>query len=222
MKIEMGESLFYSWLKHVMKCQLVQTNWAVSSQWTIQNEEKLNELMTATSKFFEDKYKYSIYKQNRSLSQLLRQAEIDVVGTRFSDGETKTYAIDVAFHEGGLSYGSRKETVETIIKKSLRTAICLNGYLSIRNGEIIFASPKINNAIMLDLEPCIVDANELLKQAGFEFNVRVIANEEFDNAVLKPILLASKDISDTSELFLRSYQLCHMFLKNWVIEHGNK
>ena len=30
MKIEMGESLFYSWLRHVKECQIVQTNWKVS------------------------------------------------------------------------------------------------------------------------------------------------------------------------------------------------
>lgn len=27
MKIEMGESLFYSWLRHVKECQIVQTSW---------------------------------------------------------------------------------------------------------------------------------------------------------------------------------------------------
>lgn len=32
MKIEMGESLFYSWLRHVKECQIVQTNWKVSAE----------------------------------------------------------------------------------------------------------------------------------------------------------------------------------------------
>jgi len=30
MKIEMGESLLYSWLRHVKECQIAQTNWKVS------------------------------------------------------------------------------------------------------------------------------------------------------------------------------------------------
>lgn len=29
MKIEIGESLLLSWLKHIKECQLVQTNWKV-------------------------------------------------------------------------------------------------------------------------------------------------------------------------------------------------
>ena len=29
MKIEIGESLIYSWLRHEKQCQLVQTNWKV-------------------------------------------------------------------------------------------------------------------------------------------------------------------------------------------------
>ena len=51
MKIEMGESLFYSWLRHVKECQIVQTNWTTSSQWQLNNEERLEEIMTLTDKF---------------------------------------------------------------------------------------------------------------------------------------------------------------------------
>ena len=44
MKIEMGESLFYSWLRHVKDCQIVQTNWkgyiAKSSKSFINNQER--------------------------------------------------------------------------------------------------------------------------------------------------------------------------------------
>ena len=43
MKIEMGESLFYSWLRHVKECQIVQTNWKVSSQWQLSNADALKE-----------------------------------------------------------------------------------------------------------------------------------------------------------------------------------
>ena len=41
MKIEIGESLALSYLKHVKKCVIYQTNWKVSSHWTINNEEKI-------------------------------------------------------------------------------------------------------------------------------------------------------------------------------------
>ena len=123
MKIEMGESLFYSWLRHVKECQIVQTNWTTSSQWQLNNEEHLEEIMTLTDKFFFDKYGYSIYKKTSSLSQLLQQAECDAIGVEIQGGTNKIYAVDVAFHEAGVNYGGREATIKKIISKSLRTAM---------------------------------------------------------------------------------------------------
>lgn len=45
MKIEIGESLLLSWLKHIKKCQLVQTNWKASRRWELNNRETLEQLM---------------------------------------------------------------------------------------------------------------------------------------------------------------------------------
>lgn len=211
MKIEMGESLFYSWLRHVKECQVVQTNWKASPQWQLQHEDELLELMKITDKHFSDKYGYKIYKKNASMSQLIQQGECDALGVAIQNGAIKTYAVDVAFHESGLNYGSREETVMKVILKTLRTAICLYGFMDLRDAEIVFASPKINPTILSDLVPCMEDSNRILKQQGFDFVVRVIANDDFNESVLKPILLVSDGVSDTSELFLRSYQMYRMF-----------
>jgi hypothetical protein len=43
MKIEMGESLILSWLKHVKRCQIVQTNWKVSKAWDVFKTEEVND-----------------------------------------------------------------------------------------------------------------------------------------------------------------------------------
>ena len=50
------------------------------------------------------------------------------------------------------------------------------GYFGIAKGEIIFASPKIHNAIINDLEPCIADINELFEMSGYNFTARVIGH----------------------------------------------
>ena len=50
-----------------------------------------------------------------------------------------------------------------------------------------------------------------LEQAGLNFIVSIYANDTFDKEVLTPLLDISKGVADTSELFLRSYQLCCMF-----------
>jgi hypothetical protein len=216
MKIEMGESLFYSWLRHVKECQVVQTNWKASPQWQLKHEDELADLMMSTEKFFFQKYGYQIYKKNSSLLQLIHQGECDALGIALQDNGIHTYAVDVAFHEAGLNYGSRQETVMAVIKKSLRTAMCLYGYLDTKQAEIVFASPKINPAILAELISCYKDINTLLQERGFSFSVRIIANEEFNDSVLKPILLISEGVSDTSELFLRSYQMYRMFSEGFA------
>ena len=97
------------------------------------------------------------------------------------------------------------------MKKLIRTALGLIGYFGTTKGELIFASPKINNAILVDLAPCIKDLNRMFQEHKYQFNARIIANEDFNTLILSPILLASDGVSDTSELFLRSYQLTNMF-----------
>ena len=79
MKIEMGESLFYSWLRHVKECQVVQTNWKPSPSWQLQGEDELKRFMGITDEHFQNKYGYGVYKNN-SLAQLLLQAEVDALG----------------------------------------------------------------------------------------------------------------------------------------------
>lgn len=210
MKIEMGESLLYSWLRHVKECQIVQTNWKASPEWDKKNQDELQNMMNITNQYFEGKHGYKIYKNN-SLDQLVKQAEVDVLGVSIYENRNHVYAIDVAFHSGGLNYGSKDETVACVIKKYIRTAMCLYGYMNLDEADIIFASPKITPAVMSELEPKIKEVNELFKSLNFKFKIRLIANEEFNSKILAPILIASDGISDTSELFLRSYQMFNMF-----------
>jgi len=212
MKIEMGESLFYSWLRHVKECQIVQTNWKVSSQWQLSDADALEKLMALVDKHYSDKYGYAIFKQNTSLSQLLQQGECDVLGISIQPDETTYYAVDVAFHEAGLNYGNRDITVMKVLEKCARTAFCLRGYLFTKEADIIFASPKINRAVLSELIPCVKEMNELFTDNGYDFTFSVIANEEYNDLVLKPILEASDKIVNSSELFLRSYQMYKMFL----------
>lgn len=210
MKIEMGESLFYSWLRHVKECQIVQTNWKASPSWQLNSQDEIERFWRISDSYIQSQYGYEIFKNN-SLSQLLLQAEVDVLGISVSPASLDFYAIDVAFHESGLNYGDRAETVSRVLKKLIRTALGLIGYFGTTKGELIFASPKINNAILVDLAPCIKDLNRMFQEHDYQFNARIIANDDFNTLILKPILIASDGVSDTSELFLRSYQLTNMF-----------
>ncbi|UOG93859.1 MAG: hypothetical protein L3K52_09095 [Candidatus Thiothrix sulfatifontis] len=145
MKIEIGESLVLSWLRHTKKCQLVQMNWKPSVEsWDLMNKSVIEQVMRESDDYFKHEHDYGIYKKNTSLSQLIKQAEIDVMGVSYAGGLRSIYAVDVAFHESGLNYGPKDETIMKIVKKLLRTAMCVHGYFDCSEGDIIFASPKIN------------------------------------------------------------------------------
>lgn len=210
MKIEMCESLFYSWLRHLKGCQLVQTNWKPSPKWAIENRVKAEEFMRRADAYFQNKHGYEIFKSN-SFSQLISQAESDLVGICFGNEGTQAFSVETAFHEGGLNYGGSEETITRIIKKLARSALCIAGYFNIFQGEIIFASPKIHNAVINDLKACVEELNNLFVENGFDFATRIIANEDFNNEVLLPVLDVSNRVSDTTELFMRSWQLISLY-----------
>ncbi len=213
MKVEMGESLFYSWLRHIRRCQIVQTNWKPSSQWKPKNENTMELLMTRAAKSFYEACGYSVFKKTYSFSQLVRQAEIDALGISLCAEGMHVYAIDVAFHEGGLIYGTRQETAMKVVMKCLRAAMCLQVFFDASEGDIIFASPKINKPLLEDIKSCLVTVDTLIKEFDLNYNVRVLANDDFKSEVIKPVLTLSNAVADTSELFLRSYQLHRMFEK---------
>lgn len=213
MKIEMAESLLASWLRHVKECQTVQLNWKASKTWELKNEPTLLTLMQRSNALFSDQYSYNIYK-NSMLSQLIHQAEIDVLGVKLEPDGAQIYAIDVAFHEGGLNYGDRQETIERIIKKCLRSAMCIYGYYGLTTGEIIFASPKIHKSLMPDLLQCVEQMQEILREVELAYSIRVIANDEFSDHILQPVLSLLPSIADSGELFVRSLQMYNMFAKD--------
>ena len=213
MKIEIGESLILSWLRHVKECQLAQTNWKASSQWETENKSTLQALMASSAALFRDKYGYDLYKGTTSLEQLLMQAEIDMIGIHTADNVNDIYAIDVAFHEAGLNYGPRPETVARAIKKYIRTAMCLHGYFGAKKGTIVFASPKVTPAVYNDINACIEDITQVLQNEGLQFSVRFIANQDFAAKILNPVLQSVENVADTAELFVRSIQMFNLFLR---------
>ena len=114
MKVEMGESLFYPWLRHVKQCQIVQTNWKPSAHWTLHNEEALTLMMRKSVDCFQQEYGCDVFKKTSSFKQFLKQAEIDAVGIALKEGRMEVHAVDVAFHEGGLMYGTTRQEASMI------------------------------------------------------------------------------------------------------------
>lgn len=214
MKIEIGESLALSYLKHVKECVIYQTNWKSSSRWKKCNEEKL---ATIFEKISGAETFRGILKKSK-LDQFLKQAEIDALGI---DQTGKIYAIDIAYHEEGLRYGSTEQAKARIMKKFVRSYLAVLRYFSSsfsdpspegERCEIIFASPKVIGERDESIHEYF---NELKVLLGAELKedkvvLKYITNDEFKKVILDPTLKACKKNADTNELFLRSYKLLNL------------
>lgn len=207
MKIEMGESLGASWLKHVKKCQIVQTNWKSSPCWELRHDEhELSGFMDKVGQFFAVQG-LDIFKNNANFNQIMRQAECDVIGCIFDQTQTSYYSLEVAYHGSQLNYGSKNVTIAKVIAKLLKSALVFYCYLDVKEAEVAFASPKIGSAILNELERQITNLQTLFNESGFCFRFSLYANHNFWNEIMKPVLELSNSVADTGELFLRSYQL---------------
>jgi hypothetical protein len=217
MKLEVAESLFYSWCRHVQKCQVVQTNWKPSRGWDFSgaDKEKLRKFLAHAKKFYQ-KCNVDIFP-NIDFDQMIGQAEIDVLGLSFSSGKPKFYAVDVAFHSNVLGYrrNGKPNNVPKVIEKLLRATVCVHGFFKTTKAEIIFAAPKIPAGDLEKLEVCVHEMNERIKKCiGSGFSVHIISDaEDGFGQMIDEVRSLSDDVADTSELFLRSYQLLKMCKK---------
>ena len=199
MKIEMGESLMQSYLKHIKGCLITQTNWKTLRSWKKSNENK------AKAKFEKIKKEYpNIFSEKTKFEKMLNQAELDVIGI----ANDKIYMVEIAFHEQGLRYGNDDNKVrDRVLKKMIRAYLIWKIYFSNYSCEIIFASPKVNPSPDGLLNECFskLAKDNFYKEDRVEF--KYLSNKKFKDEILLPTLETLKSDSDTSELFLRSAKL---------------
>jgi len=202
MKIEIGESLIYSFLRHEKNCLVTQTNWKPSGNWKIPSE--LFENVTYEFNKINKHHAFSeIFKSD--LSQTLKQAEIDVLGI---DQYNHIYAFEVAFHENGLQYGGKIDSRNRVIKKLLRGYLTLKCYFPDKKYSIAFCSPKVNPAT----EKHIRDYFQVLVQdfGSEEIGFYYYSNEQFYREIVQNTLSKSTTEADSSELFTRSIKLFNL------------
>ena len=205
MKLEIGESLGYSYLRHVQRCWLVQANWKASEQWDQRlTDDELGQEFGSMQERLESlggDFKGTL-KQTATCGQFLRQAEIDVVGVAL-DGSI--HAVEVAFHEGGLIYKDGAD--KNVLKKMLRTMLVLRAYHpEDTRMHVCFASPKVGPKTQKGLEKAFC----WLRQEYPAIDWLLMTNDCFAHRFLRPLREKTPQIKDTSELFVRSLQLLEL------------
>lgn len=212
MKIEIAESLVFSWLRHVRGCAVTQMNWKPSLRWAVANEHVLREDFERIRALAEETVDVAVFKKC-DFSQFVRQCEIDVLGMAVTHdpAASQVIAVDSAFHEGGLNYGSADETVGRVLKKVIRAWFAIDAYLNVGDATIVFATPKVAAPIQEAIERhlAMLDAAQRSRvdRAGPRMHFRLIANAAFAEEILQPVLDMAGEVADTSELFLRAQQL---------------
>ena len=186
-KIEIGKSLIYSWLRHVQGCVVTQGNWKPSPTWTVAQQRALTEAFEAVRNPAGQDIGVQIFK-NGEFSQFIRQAEIDVLGLRWNHdtGTPRVIAVDSAFHENGLQYGNADATVGRVLKKLIRTAFAIEAYLDFAEASVIFATPEMaGEAFREGIQPPLaIIEGRVAEQRGSAIRFRVIANADFSNEIL--------------------------------------
>lgn len=215
MKIEIGESLMRSWLRHVIGCEFAELNWKPSPTWEIDYKKAENLFKQAISLWPE------AFGKN-TLSQLIKQSEVDVIGLALRETLPTIYLIDVAYHAGGLNYGSKEKTAERIIKKIIRSILVGKLYFPGYRIQVSFVSPFIGNALNATIEEAMIKVQSLIKNDN-TVKIECIFGQNFQETILEEVLMLKSEVSDTSELFLRSWQLIQPFQKKAnAIETGQQ
>lgn len=213
MKIEIGESLCYSYLRHVKRCWLVQANWKVSEHWSkYKSDTELEKMFQIIKgKFDEDG---TVFKKTKNAEQFIKQGEIDVIGIEQQGG---IHALDVAFHESGLNYGGGSNN--RVLKKLLRTYLILHTYSPPETKfHIYFVSPKVNPSVKNQLKETF---DELRKEYP-ETEWTLIINDDFIDQILQTTLEKADTVADTSELFVRASKLLELAKGSKKIQELNK
>lgn len=207
MKIEMCEQLACAWLRYVKDCQVVQTNWTPSPvEAMYAGHSKIDDFVNLCQEALGEDYERTFKKS--APSQIFSQCEIDVMGVRLEGNNVeKVYLVDTAFHVGGLGYDNNEARVT---KKILRAALVAAVVFPDSPLHIIFATPKARAKDVSDLNNVGDTLRSLFRERSMDVEVSIFMNESFASEMFSPLVQKLSGVADTSMLFLRALQLCHL------------
>lgn len=214
MKIEMLEQAAASYLRNVVGCEIVTTNWRPGLPMLRKLDGDPRVAARGGSIIQDVKAVFpgvDIFKKNDVL-QLIRQCEIDVVGIKLSEeGKKVVYFYDTAFHRYGLHY---KDPVERVLKKSVRAFLVADAFFPGCEAKIAFLTPKCSptQASKIVNGLSAIEASLRSYNPGIAFSF--LAGADFSE-FLEDILSLAPYVADDADLFLRGEQLR-------ILASGNK
>lgn len=205
MKIEIGEFLILSWLRHVRGCVVTQMNWSPSPAWAIARERELRAAFEAVRRFSDDTIGRSSFGQV-DFESFVRQARIDVLGLRLDQhaGGIEAIAVDSAINDTELPHGGAEETIVRLIQRMTRAGFALAAYLEPRQTSVVFATPWLAMAVRQEVQRHLgLLESRLAEQRDHpvsRLRFRVIADGDFADEIVQPVLEHVDAVADTSGL----------------------
>ena len=213
MKVEIAENMLYSWLRHCMGCQIVQTNYKVAKQWNKTKDMKgLFNDFQADARFedchFTTTRKGKIYPQ--SFLTVLNAAECDLVGVLFGGNNTsKVFAYESAFHESGTKYDN---TPKKVMQKIFKNYLMTRSFFPDGEVELAFVSPKMKADDLAQIKANLKNLKSFISvdHGDTAVNLEIVTGRDFKSKILSPLYKMIGEITDESELFIRAVKLLKM------------
>lgn len=224
---EMAECMCASWLKHIKRCSIVQTNWKPSFQWQMQDEDFVFEALGNVGRYLQEQGAGDVMP-DESPYQTLMQTECDVIGVNISGGSNYYYAVESAFHSDGLDVNY----MQRIPSKMVRIALALYCFCGARQATIAFATPNIRERQYEDLCRYLDCIREFFRQdvfvgRGINFEFELYANtntrgvRRYDEELVRPLCWIHPLISDAADLYLRAVALRDMTIGGCRVHGSN-
>lgn len=210
MKAEVVKSLAGSYLRHVERCWLVQTDWKMSEHRRNRrlSDEELDERFRKMKRRF-DRPGYMFRPAICAgpaigAAQFLEQDGIDVMGI---DPQGGVHAMAVAFHEAGMLHGNGKKDIDTVyrvLKNLLRTVLVLHAcHPPETRLHVYFLSPNVGSSVQELLKRPFANLQKAYRAVEWRF----LIDDDFTERVVKPVLKNAGDVSGSSEFFVCSVRL---------------
>src|SRR5690606_38577264 len=205
MKIEIGEFLILSWLRHVRGCVVTQMNWSPSPAWDIARARELGAGFEAIRAFSVEAVGAPILG-DADFASFIRAARIDVLGLRPNRRarEVEALAVDTAINDSELPHGDAEETITRLIQRMLRAGFALAAYLNPRQASVVFATPWLAQTIREEVQRRLARLETRLASqrhpALSDLHFRVIADADFADEIVQPVLEHVDTVAATSAL----------------------
>ena len=205
MKIEIGEFLILSWLRHVRGCVVTQMTWSPSPAWPVARERELQTAFAAVRSFSDETIGVPIF-EHCDFGPFIRHARIDVLGLCLDrePGATEAIAVDSAINDSALPHGNAEETIGRLIQRMLRAGFALAAYLNPGQASVVFATPWLAKAVRQDVQRHLALLETRLAAqrhpAVSRLRFRVIADADFADEIVQPVLEHVDAVADTSGL----------------------